>query len=177
MEVKTGYWRKGLSPDQVQMGKILVISPEKCTSCRTCELACSFSHEKEFNPVKSRVSVLSFEKEGISVPIVCMQCDNAACVNVCPVGAISRNDETGAMVINQIACIKCKMCVNACPFGCTGYDDENHFIFKCDLCGGDPQCAQNCPSGAITFKDSNAANMTKKKLIASKLKDVFAGVK
>ena len=109
------------------------------------------------------------------MPIMCLQCDNAACVAVCPVGAITRNDATGAMVINQITCIKCKMCINACPFGSTAYDDISRSIIKCDLCNGNPECAQNCPSGAITFKDSNTANMTKKKLIASKFRDIFAG--
>jgi Fe-S-cluster-containing hydrogenase component 2 len=71
-------------------------------------------------PVQSIRLIL--ESSGISVPIMCLQCDNAACEKVCPVGAITRNEETGAMVINQMKCIKCKMCINACPFGCTGYD-------------------------------------------------------
>ena len=157
------------------MAKILILSPEKCTNCRTCELACSFRHEQEFNPTRSRVSVLSYEKAGISVPIMCLQCDNAACVKVCPVGAITRNEETGAMVINQIRCISCKMCINACPFGSTGYDDVNRSIIKCDLCDGNPECAKNCPSGAIVFRESNTANLNKKKAIASKFKEIFAG--
>lgn len=157
------------------MGKILILSPEKCTSCRTCELACSFRHEHEFNPTRSRVSVLAYEKAGISVPIMCLQCDNAACVKVCPVGAITRNEETGAMVVNQTRCIRCKMCIHACPFGSTGYDTVNGSIIKCDLCGGDPECAKNCASGAIVFREGNTANLTKKKIIANKFKEIFAG--
>jgi Fe-S-cluster-containing hydrogenase component 2 len=91
------------------------------------------------------------------------------------VGAISRNDKTGAMVVNQIRCIGCKMCINACPFGSTGYDMVNHSIIKCDLCDGNPECAKNCPSGAIVFQESNTANLNKKKMIASKFKDILAG--
>lgn len=157
------------------MGKILILSPEKCTSCRTCELACSFHHEQEFNPTRSRVNVLSYEKAGISVPIMCLQCDNAACVKVCPVGAITRDEKTGAMTVNKLRCIACKMCINACPFGSVGYDIVNHSIIKCDLCDGDPQCAKNCASGAIVYRESTTANIAKKKLIASKFKDIFAG--
>lgn len=159
------------------MGKMLILSPEKCTSCRTCELACSFTHVQEFNPHRARVSVLTWEHEGISVPIMCMQCDNAACAQVCPVGAITRDGTTGAMIVNQVKCIKCKMCVNACPFGCSDYDTVNNAIMKCDLCGGNPQCAKNCPSGAITFQESSSANISKKKLIAAKFKGIVAGVK
>ncbi len=106
---------------------------------------------------------------------MCLQCDNAACVRVCPVGAITRNEGTGAMVINQIKCIKCKMCIHACPFGSTGYDSVNSTIIKCDLCGGDPQCAKNCASGAIVFREGNTANLSKKKIIANKFKEIFAG--
>ncbi|UWG96498.1 4Fe-4S dicluster domain-containing protein [Dehalobacter sp. DCM] len=158
------------------MSKVLMLAPEKCTNCRTCELACSFQHEKQFNPTQSRVSVLSWESAGIAVPIMCLQCDNAACAKVCPVGAITRNEETGAMVINQMKCIKCKMCINACPFGCTGYDSLTRTIIKCDLCSGDPQCAKNCASGAITFRDGNTANLGKKKVIASKFMKIFGEV-
>jgi Fe-S-cluster-containing hydrogenase component 2 len=158
------------------MAKILMLSPEKCTSCRTCELACSFRHEQEFNPIRARVSVLSYEKAGISIPIMCLQCDNAACAKVCPVNAITRDDVTGAMLVNQMRCIKCKMCINACPFGSTGYDDINRSIIKCDLCGGEPACAKSCPSGAITYREGNTANLTKKKAIAAKFKEIFEGV-
>jgi Fe-S-cluster-containing hydrogenase components 1 len=105
-----------------------------------------------------------------------MQCDNAACATVCPVGAITRDDRTGALIVNHVRCIKCTMCVNACPFGCSDYDSISGSIIKCDLCGGDPECAKNCPSGAISFQDINTANISKKKLIAAKFKELVAGV-
>lgn len=158
------------------MGKILMISPDKCTGCRTCEMACSFKHEQEFNPTLSRVTNLTWEKEGISVPVMCMQCDNAACMKICPVKAISQDEKTGAMIINQMKCIRCKMCVQACPFGSTGYSSRTRSVFKCDLCQGDPECAKNCPSGALTFKESTTANLGKKKAIAAKFKELFEEV-
>jgi Fe-S-cluster-containing hydrogenase component 2 len=158
------------------MGKILMISPEKCTGCRSCELACSFKHEQEFNPARSRVTNLTWEKEGFSTPMMCMQCDNAACVKVCPMGAITRDEVTGAMLVNDVKCIRCKMCVHACPFGNAMYDSQSRKINKCDLCGGDPECAKNCPSGAITYREASTANISKKKAIAAKFKEIIGGV-
>lgn len=79
------------------MSKILTISPDKCLSCRSCELICSFNKTGEFNPRESAVNVLAYEEAAISVPVMCMQCEDPACMKVCPVGAISR-DENGAVV-------------------------------------------------------------------------------
>jgi len=42
--------------------------------------------------------------------------------------------------------------VTACQFGMIRIDPETKQAFKCDLCGGDPQCAKWCPTGAITVK-------------------------
>jgi Fe-S-cluster-containing hydrogenase component 2 len=28
-------------------------------------------------------------------------------------------------------------------------------VIKCDLCGGDPQCAAACPTGAIVYVDAD----------------------
>lgn len=156
------------------MAKILILSPEKCTNCGNCEQACSSRHE--IKPARSSVSVLSWEKEGLAVPIMCLQCGDAACAKVCPAGAITRDDETGAIVINQIKCIKCQMCVNACPFGSAGYDSVSGLITKCDLCNGDPACARSCESGAIAFREENIASLPKKRLLATKFKNMFVGM-
>jgi len=162
--------------DQEGMNNVLTITPEKCTGCRTCELLCSFFHEKEFNPCRSRVSVISWEKEGFSVPMMCLQCSDAACMQVCPVGAVKRDPETGAMLVDHSRCIRCKMCTNACPFGNNTYDVQLDRILKCDLCGGDPQCARFCPSGAISYVKDLAASTRKKKMAASKFKELFREV-
>jgi len=157
------------------MAKILALAPEKCSSCRTCELACSFQHNQEFRPTASRVAVFSWETVGVSVPMMCLQCDNAACVKVCPVGAITKSDK-GAMVVNENRCIKCKMCLIACPFGNTTFDGVSQKIIKCDLCQGDPACVKFCPNGAITYKEPTAATMKKKKAYAAKFKELVQEV-
>ncbi len=45
---------------------------------------------------------------------VCLGC--GACMSMCPVGAISM-DEDGKAVIDKSICIKCKTCEGICPVG------------------------------------------------------------
>ena len=98
------------------MGKQLMIKPEKCIGCRTCELVCSFGHDQAFNPRNANVTVMAYEEAAINIPVMCLQCEDPCCLEVCPVGAISRN-EIGAVVMDHAKCIGCKMCMNACPLG------------------------------------------------------------
>ncbi len=158
------------------MAKVLMLDPEKCISCRTCELACSFKHDKEFRPSAARVNVVQFEREGISVPLMCLQCDTAACEMVCPTGALKRNDVTGALELDDEKCIRCKMCIQACPFGNIAYDSAKNRILRCDLCGGDPQCAKFCPGGAITYVEASTGTLTKKRAYAAKFKEALQEV-
>ena len=64
--------------------KILIVDPEKCTGCRTCEVTCSLHHEKGCNLSKSRVHILKWERVGADVPMLCMQFDEPICEAVCP---------------------------------------------------------------------------------------------
>jgi len=153
------------------MSKLLVVNPEKCAGCRTCELMCSFERTKTFNPRLSAVTVIDYEAALTSVPIMCMQCDEACCLKVCPVGAISR-DENGAVVMNPDKCIVCKMCVSACPLGNISYSPSAGAVFKCDLCGGDPKCAKFCSPGAIKVVDPTES-LDRKKAVAERFKEVF----
>jgi Fe-S-cluster-containing hydrogenase component 2 len=153
--------------------RILVIDPEKCTGCRTCELACSFKHEKEFNPAKSRIHILKWEEAGLDVPMVCQQCESPICLTVCPVKAVARDDKTGAMLINYDICIGCRMCVMACPFGAPSIDEESRKTIKCDLCDGDPECVKFCPTGAIDYVKSTKATFRKKRVAAERFGELI----
>ena len=150
------------------MAKQLVIDPKKCISCRTCELVCSFKHFEEFNPRLANVSVFHYEEAAITVPIMCLQCDEAACAATCPTGALKRQAD-GVVTHDANTCIVCKMCVNACPLGNISYSPAKRIIHKCDLCGGDPWCARHCPTGAISVVDPDEVP-DKKQLAADKLK-------
>ncbi len=47
----------------------ILIYPEKCTGCRVCELECSFTYHKVFNPALSNIKVLETPENGISYVI------------------------------------------------------------------------------------------------------------
>ena len=131
------------------MLKALNIDPGKCTGCLQCELACSFENEGVFNPSKSRIKVFNFHDQGRFVPYTCTQCDEAWCMHACPVDAISLNKLTGAKEVNDNLCVGGK-------------------VIKCDLCGGDPECAKACPTEAITFVDADWTGLDKMRKWAAK---------
>ena len=145
------------------MQNILFIDAEKCTGCRACELYCSFIKTRTCNPARSRVRVIKWEDEGINTPIMCVQCDDAPCMSVCPVGAISKEPESGMVIIDREGCIGCKLCMMICPFGAIAVDTVEGKVFKCDLCEGDPICAKMCSPGAINYLSVDRATLMKKR--------------
>lgn len=152
-----------------------MISPEKCTGCRTCELICSFGKYEEFNPRNAAVSVFTYDEAALSVPLMCLQCEEPSCMKVCPTSAISKSGD-GSVLIDADKCIGCKMCISACPVGNISYNSTQKKLVKCDMCGGEPKCAEFCPSGAITYVEATSVNLDKKKKLAGKFKELFGEV-
>lgn len=133
------------------MKKRLFVTPDRCIGCRTCELACAFAHSPAPNRLAlTRVRAYSMTADQ-HVPVLCLQCEEAACVKVCPTAALQRNAATGAIEVDHDRCIRCRMCTVACPFGNIHYDDGESCLAKCDLCGGDPACARFCPTAALEY--------------------------
>jgi len=153
--------------------KLLVVDPDACTGCRVCELVCSFYHTKEFNPERSRIRIIKDDSMGINVPMVCQQCEKPLCVEACPVEAIQKDEQTGVVTINEEKCIGCKLCVLACPFGGTSIDPELGLAIKCDLCGGDPQCAKYCITKAISYVEPGRVGYLLKKKGAERLAELI----
>jgi formate dehydrogenase iron-sulfur subunit len=92
---------------------------------------------------------------------VCKHCTHAACLDVCPTGALFRS-EFGTVVVQDDVCNGCGYCVPACPFGVIdrreieGAPGEGG-AQKCTLCydrlkeGMTPACAKACPTESIQF--------------------------
>ena len=141
--------------------KIIHVNPEICTGCRVCESVCSLTHFGRCNPAEARIRVLRWEQKGVDVPVVCLQCDDAICANVCPVNAITRN-HLGAMETDKDLCLQCNMCVIACPFGgCQAAPSGE--ILRCDFCYGDPQCVKLCQTKALEYIRADRAGLKQMK--------------
>ena len=153
------------------MDKALVIHHEKCTGCRLCELVCAVKHDGISNPARSRIRVMKWEMEGLYIPMTCQQCEDAPCLNGCPVGAISRNEELNCVEVDHDICIGCRTCVSVCPFGAMTYNAIDHKVIKCDLCGGDPQCARFCEVQAIEYVSAADVSIDIKRTAALRLKE------
>jgi tetrathionate reductase subunit B len=90
------------------------------------------------------------------VPKLCNQCENPACVQVCPVGATFQTKD-GVVLIDEKHCIGCRYCVQACPYGVRYFNEEKGVPDKCNWCyhritkGLQPACVDACPVGARVF--------------------------
>ncbi len=87
---------------------------------------------------------------------VCKHCTHAACLEVCPTGALFRT-EFGTVVVQPDVCNGCGYCIPACPFGVIDRREEDGRAWKCTLCYDrlkddlTPACAQACPTQSIQF--------------------------
>jgi len=150
-----------------------------CIGCKACEVAC-----KEWNQIPAdgynfagtsydNTGALSGEtwrhvafieqKRNDSVQWlmesdVCKHCTHAACLDVCPTGALIRT-EFGTVVLQDDVCNGCAYCVPACPFGVITKREDNHRAAKCTMCydrlkaDESPACAKACPTHSIQYGD------------------------
>jgi formate dehydrogenase iron-sulfur subunit len=87
---------------------------------------------------------------------VCKHCTHAACLEVCPTGALFRT-EFGTVVVQPDVCNGCGYCIPACPFGVIDQREDDGRVWKCTLCydrlkdDKEPACAQACPTNSIQF--------------------------
>lgn len=146
--------------------KVITMDTSKCVGCQNCEMACAFAKSKTTCERKaSKIRVNHYIDEHAVIPMTCLHCEDAWCMNVCPAGAISRDPETNAVVIDQEKCAGCKMCILACPYGNIHFDEEKLVSTKCDLCGGEPRCVGHCIAGALNFEEiEDFAVRTRKKV-------------
>jgi Fe-S-cluster-containing hydrogenase component 2 len=151
------------------MGKVLQVNFEKCTGCRLCENVCSVFHDGVSNPARSRIKVIKWESEGIYIPMSCQQCQDAPCMIICPVKAITRDEKLSRVMVNQDKCIGCRSCVTVCPFGAMNFNVIDRKVFKCDYCDGDPQCVRFCDMKAVDFIEPDRVSISKKRSAAEKI--------
>ncbi|MFW5769930.1 MAG: 4Fe-4S dicluster domain-containing protein [Spirochaetota bacterium] len=160
-----------LENDNETRYSMILINYQLCTGCRTCEAVCSSWHnsiEKNgktipvtASPALARIQVHSYNPDA-DIPSLCAMCDDAPCVDACPVSpheetgrrALYRDPETLVIRNDVERCIACGSCAQACEElrrGVIRQDDSGKPVGMCDLCDGDPQCVKNCPYGALAY--------------------------
>ncbi|MEM0223988.1 MAG: 4Fe-4S dicluster domain-containing protein [Desulfurococcaceae archaeon] len=143
---------------------IRIIDLGKCIGCGACEAACEFIHGKPYIIVH-RTSI------GLDIPVSCMHCAKAPCIEACPTGAMTR-DSAGAVHVITSRCIGCMACLYACPFGIPELDRATKTASKCNLCmelrkeGLEPACSAICPANAILYGEDAVVFQLAKKRVA-----------
>ncbi len=166
----------------------MAIDLERCVGCQTCTMTCKV--ENSLPPGTYWARVLKEEigtypnARMVSLPVLCMHCEEPPCVPVCPTGA-SRKREDGIVWIDYDTCIGCRYCMQACPYEARNFhadmvnylENETPYeritrtvlgkgpqqgtVSKCNFCmervdaGRDPACVETCLGKARIFGDLN----------------------
>ena len=157
----------------------ILYDPSLCIGCRACQMACKQwnnlpreSTDPEgiyesptglsattWNIIKLNEAV---EPGPLFFNYQCMHCADAACVSVCPSGALYK-DERGFTAYDRDKCIGCGYCTQWCPYGVPHLAVESLLAgtakaAKCTFCQdriqqgiGGPSCAERCPVGALVW--------------------------
>jgi len=153
--------------------RVVSIDPERCVGCYNCVYACAFKQAGDFNVEDSHIRVKVFLDDFICIPLTCVHCSDPYCLEICPSGALHRDEITKAVKIDKTRCVGCKMCMLACPFGNIHFEINEQACTKCDLCDGDPNCVKFCISGALDFMTEDEAFESKRDSFLVKLKNVI----
>lgn len=158
----------------------ILYDASKCSACKGCQVQCKQwnnmpsslgKDENEFTGSYQSMSdlngdtrlLIEFREKEANNTIewafsrrACFHCTDAACAEVCPVGAISKLED-GTVNLDSTKCIGCKYCTAACPFGVPKYRQNFNVSNKCTLCndrvanGREPACVKTCPAAALNF--------------------------
>ena len=142
--------------------KKLKYNPNKCLSCRTCEIACAVGHSEskqllcavgEKKASLPRVKVFAYQgMEGF--PVACRHCEDPKCVDACIGRALSKESKDSIVAYDKDKCVGCWMCVMVCPYGAIRPNRKTKKVVRCDLCADEdsPRCVESCPVKAITLE-------------------------
>lgn len=157
------------------MANIVLIDTYKCMACRGCQVSCKEWNQLPAGATKFRGTytnpptlqphtwthlVFSETEQGrwLFAKYSCMHCRDAACINVCPMGAVQRL-KNGTVWHDPDKCVGCGLCVGHCPFNVPQISKITNTMGKCTGCaertsnGLIPACVATCPVGALEYGD------------------------
>ena len=152
----------------------MVIDLTRCFGCHACAVACKAEQDVPLGHFKSWVRVTEKGRYPCVrrnfVPVLCNQCDNPPCVEVCPTQATKQRKD-GIVTQDDEVCIGCKYCIQACPYSAKYSDPRTDTAQKCDFClhrvkqGMLPACVNTCNARARIFGDLNDPNSAVSRLV------------
>lgn len=191
--------------------KAILYDATRCTACRGCQAMCkewnendeviptkqngvdsinrgSYENPKDLSPTTwLKITFNEVEHYGkvdwLFNRRACMHCTDAACVKVCPSGALYKDPVYGIIGLNASLCTGCGYCVEFCPFDVPRLEGNTILgktkMSKCVFCtqpglnrldaGYEPACVKTCPTNALLFDDRNKlVTIAKEKVAALK---------
>lgn len=128
------------------MNRFVIADPTLCIGCGTCMAACSEVHKAQGLQQAPRLTVMRHNQ--LTMPVQCRHCDDAPCIKVCPVAAITQTED--AVQLNESLCVGCNLCAIACPFGAiqsagsrpVAMANSYDCYIPCDIRSSNPASAQ-----------------------------------
>jgi anaerobic dimethyl sulfoxide reductase subunit B len=132
----------------------------RCCGCMACVVACQDQNDftagetVAFRHVTKHEAGVHPDAHIAYLSLSCQHCGDAPCLVVCPMRAISRRPEDGAVLVDRDLCVGCHSCELVCPYGAPKFPEDGKMA-KCDLCvvrrehGMTPACVRVCPVQAL----------------------------
>ena len=172
----------------------MIIDTTKCNGCYNCVIACrdefcgnEHSEYAAGQPESGHFWMRMVERErGVYpkvkvayVPVPCMHCENAPCIDAATGGAVYRRPD-GIVIIDPEKSKNQKQIVNACPYRVIYWNDEKNIPQKCNFCAHlldkgwkEPRCVEACPTDALIFGKVNESGSAYANCAASGLTEVI----
>ena len=165
----------------------MVIDITKCNACYSCFIACKDEYwDNDYPPYSAGqprhgqfwMDVVKKERGACPwvkvayIPVPCMHCDNAPCVNAAKNHAVYKRPD-GIVIIDPKKAVGQRQIVDACPYHAIFWNEEKQLPQKCTFCvqrlekGKIPKCVQVCPSRALIFGDLADPRSDVCKIVAS----------